>query len=434
AHGFGSSEAVATLTFGAGASKIVASSGAGPGSSASLSFTNLVPQLGSSIDVTLDSGLEGISVVTFITGKTSGGIQTGTLGNSARFTVGGVAFAGTLSSGAVKPFDAYNTTNALDSALDTDTPFLSASTNYSFSRTLNALAIGDGVTLGGPVSGSFLTLSAAGVLVGNGTSSAMATLDRSAGLAFGSKEAMFHTTAGGTLEVLGQISGTGGLTKTLDGLLLLSAPQFYTGMTSVNGGTLRLSNGMNTLFPGQNLGVNYGGLLELGDGSQIVGDLMNASSRSGVFEGKGGVIQGNAMSMLVTNQSNNSRTFAGQMQGGMTFVRTGSGSLFLNADNTYTGSTVLQGGVTTLRDFGKLSGTTGLVLNYGELRLDNSGYAGLSGRVNTAAAVQMNGGILSIYGRAQTASSETLGDVNLMGGFSTITLGTGGTGVNSLDV
>ncbi|NBV35613.1 MAG: hypothetical protein EBR81_17935, partial [Proteobacteria bacterium] len=272
--------------------------------------------------------------------------------------------------------------------------------------------------------------SAGAVLVLAGSSS----VDASAGLSFGGMEALFHIASGGTLNIAGMVAGSAGLTKTLSGVLQLSSPQMYTGMTSVNGGTLLLAGGNNTLLPGSNLGVNLGGLLDLGNTSQLVGDLINASARNGVLEGAGGIIQGSLGATLVTNQSNTSRTFAGSMQGGMNFVRVGLNSLFLNANNTFTGATRLLGGLTDLRDFGRLSGTTAVTLNYGELRLDNTGYSDLSGRINASAPISLSGGTLSVYGRAQTASVESLGALTLAQGLSSITLTPGGTGINSVDV
>ncbi|MCX8513437.1 MAG: hypothetical protein ORN83_16960, partial [Chthoniobacteraceae bacterium] len=324
-----------TLYLGAGASTVAVQNGG-------LGFTDVSSSAGSSLDFTGDFLSGGLGSISIVNPVYNGGIYVAQGVARARYTVGGTAFA-TLVPGVntVLPFTAYNTSNALDIAAASDTPLLSNNTSYTASRTLNALALQGGVTLSGLQRSGALTLSSGGVLALAG----MSAVDASAGLNFGSAEAVFHVVLGGTLNIAGMVAGSAGLTKTLNGTLQLSSPQMFSGMTSVNGGTLLLAGGNNTLLPGSNLGVNLGGLLDLGNTSQLVGDLINASARNGVLEGAGGMIQGSSGATLVTNQSNTSRTFAGSMQGGMNFVRVGLNSLFLNANNTFTGTTQLLGGL-----------------------------------------------------------------------------------------
>jgi len=88
-------------------------------------------------------------------------------------------------------------------------------------------------------------------------------------------------------------------------------------------------------------------------------------------------------------------------------------TLSLSGVNTYTGKTLLNGNVTQLIDGGTLSGAGGVLgdidVNYATFTLNNTGTTDLTDRVNDNAAINLRGGTISFLGRAQTASTETLG-------------------------
>ena len=214
-----------TLYLGSGASTVAVQNGG-------LGFTDVSSSAGSSLDFTGDFLSGGLGSISIVNPVYNGGIYVAQGVARARYTVGGTAFA-TLVPGVntVLPFTAYNTSNALDIAAASDTPLLSNNTSYTASRTLNALALQGGVTLSGLQRSGALTLSSGGVLALAG----MSAVDGSAGLNFGAAEALFHVAAGGTLNIAGMVAGSAGLTKTLNGILQLSSPQMYSGMTSVNG-------------------------------------------------------------------------------------------------------------------------------------------------------------------------------------------------------
>ena len=68
----------------------------------------------------------------------------------------------------------------------------------------------------------------------------------------------------------------------------------------------------------------------------------------------------------------------------------------------------------------------------GQLAIGVNIYIGGAG--STSEYFYMSGGTLSYLGRAQTASTETVGGINLAQGVSTIGVTAGGTGVNSADL
>lgn len=136
-------------------------------------------------------------------------------------------------------------------------------------------------------------------------------------------------TNGSDVMLQTEISGSGALTKTGAGSLLLmaSGPASYTGGTLVEAGTL------GGLLPGSTAYTVNGGTLDLSMGS---GFTMSSLSGSG-----GVVLLGS--STLTVDQSA-STVYAGEISGGGGLVKAGTGRLNLTGIQTYTGPTSITGG------------------------------------------------------------------------------------------
>ena len=228
------------------------------------------------------------------------------------------------------------------------------------------------------------------------------------------------------------ITGAQSLTKADAGTLFLSGPGYDSASTTINGGTLQLASGaVNTLLFNNGLVVNNNGTLDLNGGIQYVAGLISsgAAVNSGVA---GGIINSNTgTGTIITNAA--AQTFAGSIQGtSVNFVRSGaSGNMALTGASTYGGATLINGGgITnnnailglTLTDNGALTNTTSIAINYSALNFSSSQstLTDSISRVNTGATISLNGGALTLFGRASSLSSQSVGAVTLNQGQSFI--------------
>jgi autotransporter-associated beta strand protein len=270
---------------------------------------------------------------------------------------------------------------------------LSASNANTGVTTINASSI---LTLGNGVTGQNGSVGSASI-VNNGTAIIFNNFD--------------NQTFGGV------ISGAGAVTKSSAGQLTFSTQQTYAGTTTLNAGTLVLAGGNNTLASNKVLVVNTGGTLDLGSNSQYVGN----------FTGTGGIVTGSG-GRFTTNAANG--TYAGSIQGSLDFVKAGANTLILTGDNTTSGTINVLGTGLTLKDSGRLSGNTGIIVNGATLTLDNTGASNIDGRVNSA-SLALNGGTVTYNGANNTASTESFGAVTLDSGVSIIQAIPAGSGTRS---
>ncbi|HSW93953.1 MAG TPA: filamentous hemagglutinin N-terminal domain-containing protein, partial [Gammaproteobacteria bacterium] len=121
---------------------------------------------------------------------------------------------------------------------------------------------------------------------------------------------------------------------------------------------------------------------------------------------------------------------SGTIGGSLNLIQQGTGTTTLSQANTYSGTTTVNAGALTLSGAGTINASTGLTVNQGgTLTLDNS-TTNNTNRLLDTAALTLNGGEFVFKGSntAATNASETLGQLNLPLGASTVTMfsGTGG--------
>lgn len=323
-------------------------------------------------------------------------------------------------------FATYNTTNgimALNAVAGEQVAFVLGTANVALTTakatlgatSVNSLNLGSG---GGITTQplTILTVDSGGVLAMTGNTGIQGGILTTGG----NRDLIVH--ALGDLQVNAVIANTtGGLTKTGAGTMTLGASNFYTGATTVNQGTLKLAGGDHTIFAGQALNVNAGGTLDLNGNVQTVGQFRSLGSGGNEVPANGGTVTSSAgAAMLVVNQTG-SGTFAGQVTGTVSLVVSNANTLTLTGDNSYSGATLINGGLLTLNNGGRLSGTSAVEVNYATLRLDNISPADVSDRIADTATVRLRGSTLNFWGKPGATSSETLGDVVLEQGANVIT-------------
>ncbi len=381
-----------------------------------------------------------------------------TLTNSLlqRATLNGSDFV-TYGANGIAPFTTYNagsSTNINSVTATTGTADVTATMttrNLTANRTINAMRLSDpaGVTIGatgaafvaGGNTPAQLALSAGAILATGSTTHTISVPVLAMPIASGTTtvEAFYSVTSGTSLEIKSAITGNAGWVKNGPGTLTLTPPtspiagrgaSTISGNATINDGTVILNGGNNTLAATNFLILGPTGTVDLNGNSQLARLMTDAAVENG-----GGIVTGSAASStLVTLQDNVARNWAGQMTGALSFLRTGDNTLTMYSDNTYTGKTLLAGATTTLLDGARLSGTSDIEIVYATLNITNTGTKDLTDRIKDTAAISLRGGTINFAGRAQTASSETLGAVTLNKGLSFITSTAGGTGVNSADL
>ncbi|CAN5834310.1 hypothetical protein BH11VER1_BH11VER1_04950 [soil metagenome] len=436
-----------TLTVGAGQSTIRVTGGT-VGNAATLTFGGLAAGIVNTGGFLKITGIDANNSLIFTAAPTlvNGVIQRAAYvnGANANLVTAGAATAVTAATLTAATGDLNNTVGATGPGgtfIATNNAQLSAGTHYVAGpvTTINALVMdsGSATTLTG-TAGTALALTSGNVLIAGNTAAIIGNTSvpsNSIVIAQGTVPGAFMVNSGSSLELAATItSGTNtGLQKALDGSMDITGKQFFTTGTSffdINGGTVKLSAGNHTLAAQQvNISLAPGATLDLN--GTVLETATLASSNNSAIAGSGGTILNTSgtQATLVTRTGGN---FGGQISGNIFVGATGTRTLSNN--NTYTGGTMIAGGTTTLTDMGRISGTSGIAINGGGLTLTNTGSMDVADRINDAATITMSTGTINYNGRAQTASTETLGPVVLAQGASQITVTAGGIGINSADL
>ncbi len=208
---------------------------------------------------------------------------------------------------------------------------------------------------------------------------------------------IFDIDTGDTLTQTGVIQNnttTSSLTKTGSGILVLGGSNTYTGDTIVNNGRLEISTN-ERIGDSSDLVVN-GGTFDLNNRTETVSGL----------GGTGGSIDtGGSSGRLIVNQSEN-LTYSGVISNAGGLTKQGTGTLTLNGNNTYDGTTVVQAGTLQLGASGGLDSTTDVAVSSGAT-------FDLNGRSDTVDSISGAGTIL--LGGANLTVDQTSGTTTFSG-------------------
>jgi len=255
------------------------------------------------------------------------------------------------------------------------------------------------------------------------------------------RQFIFH--ALGDLSVSSALHGSsGGLAKSGAGVMTFSSQQFYSGLTSVNQGTLKLNGGTNTLFFNNDFALQ-GGSLDLNGSAQVLNVLRTDSAvaqNANFTPGVGGNVINSSATQATLGLVNAGGNFSGTINGNLALVRsTNAGSYNdwnIYTANTYSGPTLLNGGRTQLLGNATLGSTSSIEISQATLRLSNNNALSIldqqvDNRVNDAAPILMRGGMLQYFARNGFEATEAFGALTLAQGNSIIEVAEPGTGINS---
>jgi autotransporter-associated beta strand protein len=184
----------------------------------------------------------------------------------------------------------------------------------------------------------------------------------------------YNSTASSTISQ--NITGTGNLTKSNNSTLTLSgAGTNYSGLTTVDAGTLAISNNMTI----------------------------------GAITGAGNMTLGSGFT-LTTNSTTNS-TFSGVISSSGALMKNGTSTLTLSGNNTYSGGTTINAGTLEIASTGLLGGGnySGNIVNNGALLIASNSNQILSGAISGIGALTKNGtGTLTLSGSNSYSGGTTL--------------------------
>ena len=269
---------------------------------------------------------------------------------------------------------------------------LGAGATFTYSNTLggvNTININSGTVMldgtiasGGVGAPTTLTIAAAGtLLIGSNAASVAPNV---------TDNGTFGFAQSGAFSFGNVISGTGAVEQVGPGSTTLTGINSYSGGTTVSAGTLQLSGSGTLGAPTGTLTVS-GGTLDLNGTAQTTGALTLTS----------GTIEDSAGGGTLTSASFGAQagTISAALAGSGALTKTGSGTVVLSGNDSYTGATTIDGG--TLEVDGMLTNTSRVTVNSG-------GMLSGTGTVDPPTITIASGGTLSPGSASNPTGTLTL--------------------------
>ncbi|QIF03831.1 autotransporter-associated beta strand repeat-containing protein [Roseimicrobium sp. ORNL1] len=225
----------------------------------------------------------------------------------------------------------------------------------------------------------------------------------------------------------------GDLVKAGTGSLILGGANFHTTNTRVNEGTIVLNNtqaifyrqvtaatatNFNSSNAGPTLQVNAGATVDMNGFDLTVNNFGNIIPATNQNSLAGGTVVNNvAGTKIFSMNATGDNTWGGNISSGtgvINFARYGRNTFSITNENTYTGTTIIAGGATTMLDLGALRNTSLVTVNAATLIWSDAGTQADAWRLGVVPAdIVLNGGGFAYTGRGGSFTTANLGDVTL---------------------
>lgn len=205
--------------------------------------------------------------------------------------------------------------------------------------------------------------------------------------------------------VTASLGGTASLNKTGSDTVTLGAANTFSGDTRIREGTLSLTHSLALQNSTLDLDAADTGTLVLNSLDVTLGGLKGARDL-GIPDGK----------TLGVGYNNSSTTYAGRIDGkNVTFQKTGSGSLILTGNSTYTGSTLINGGTLQLGSGGTSGWIDTSVQNHGMFAFNRSDNVNFSKTISgTGSLLKLGAGTLILSADNSYSGNTTVAEGTLL--------------------
>jgi len=260
------------------------------------------------------------------------------------------------------------------------------------------------VLTGGNTYSAGTTISAGALQLGNGgtSGSVIGAITNNASLVLNRSDAYSLTNT---------ISGTGALTQSGSGTVYLTASNTLTGGTTVNAGTLAITNGGTMGATNDAITLNAGTI-----------DLGGQTSTKGNFTMASGTLQNGtlaATNYALTGSGSITANLVDGFAGASSLTMSGAGTVVLTGGNTYSAGTTISAGALQLGNGGTSGSVIGAITNNASLVLNRSDSYSLTNTISgTGALTQSGSGTVYL-----TASNTLTGGTTVNAGTLAITNG-----------
>ncbi len=209
------------------------------------------------------------------------------------------------------------------------------------------------------------------------------------------------------ITIANNISGSGSVTKSGAGMLTLTSANTYSGITAINNGILQM---------GTNNAIGSGSNVILADTAGAGLDLNNYNLQVYTFSGggtNGGNIALGSGTLITGNDGSGDHTYGGVISGSGGITKESVRTLILTGDNTYTGTTTINGGTLRIGTANERISDSSTISVASGATFDLAGFSETVGSITSTGNITLGSGTLTSGGNnSSTTFSGVISGTN----------------------